>query len=336
MGSTNLEQIKKITEAIEINSKKDILLNGQIELSTASDPYMQTPSGKILFNELHKLIYRKFYIQPCKPITDIEPTKTELQDNIAVLSKANKSTVGFDEGWTMENNEENEMLIAYKDQYRIQLKPGEFLNVPAGADSKNNTQEVKIYRPKEYGGIHEIFYHAYGNKIYNSDDDFIVRFYFNATFNGNLKLVNLLTAALNENELQFIFKCLIHPYYYSRCDTSVLYVNKPDADFVCAHLKSIYPLIKDELRESLPLFVYPVYKGIGFAEQPSTSAQESFGTHWSKIIAAGILYAFEHNLNKEHWPAEVLKHIQANHGYSDTFSFYKNPQSHYPYSFIAD
>jgi hypothetical protein len=335
MKGNNLEQIKKITEAVEINEKKEILLNGQVEFSTASDPYMQTPSGKILFNELHKLIYRKFYIKPCEPITDKEPTQTELLDNIALLSKANTSAVGFDEGWIMENNAEHESLIAYKEQYRIQLKPGEFLNVPAGPDSKSNTREVKIYRPKEYAGIHEIFYYAYGNKIYNSDDDFIVRFYFNATFNGNVKLVSLLTRFLNDNELQFIFKCLIHPFYYGRSDTSVLYVSKQDADFVCAFLKKIYPDIEALLRDELPLFVYGVEKGIGFAEQPSTSPNESFGTHWSKIIAAGIMNAYENNMEKGNWYSVVLKHIQDDYGYSGDLNFYKNPQSHYPYSFIG-
>ena len=334
MHSNNTEQIRKIVEAVDINAKKEIWLHGKMEFSSAADPYMQTASGKILFDELHKLIYRKFYIQPCDPLTDAEPTKDELQHNIALLSKANMSTVGFDEGWIMESNDDYESLIAHKDKYRIQLKPGEFLNVPAGPDSKENTREVKIYRPKEYAGVHEAFYFAYGNKVYNSDDDFIVRFYFNAGFNGNVKLMSLLTAALNEAQLQFIFKCLIHPYYYGRSDTSVLYVNKQDADFVCNHLKTIYPFIKDFLRESLPLFTYPVEKGIGFAEQPSTSPNESFGTHWSKIIAAGIMNAYENNPEKEKWYGGVLKHIQDDYGYTDNFNFYKNPQSHYPYSFI--
>jgi HopA1 effector protein family len=335
MNSNNLEQIQKITEAVEINKKKEILLNGQIEFSTASDPYMQTPSGKILFNELHKLIYRKFYIKPYEVLTAAEPTKTELQDNIAVLSKANTSTVGFDEGWIMENNDENESLIAYKEHYRVQLKPGEFLNAVSGTERKTNTREVKIYRPKEYAGIHEVFYYAYGNSIHDSDDDFVVRFYFNATFTGNVKLMNMLSGFLNESKLQFIFKCLIHPFYYGRSDTSVLYVNKQHANFVQNYLKNIYPLIQDDLHDSLPLFVYHVEKGIGFAEQPYTSADESFGTHWSKIIAAGILYAHENNLAKMQWPEAVLKHIRINHGYTDTFNFFKNPQSHYPYSFIS-
>jgi hypothetical protein len=335
MKHNNHQQIIRICEAIEINEKKEIRLHGKVEYSPASDSYTNEPSGKILFNELNKLIYRKFYINPCEPLTNTEPTQIELEDNIALLSMANTSTIGFDEGWTMENNDEDEFLIACKETYRIQLRPGEFLNVPASPTSKKNTKEIKIYRPKEYASIDEIFYHAYSNKIYDSDEDFMVRFYFNASFDGNVNLMKLLTVALNEYKLQFIFKCLIHPYYYGRSDTSVLYVNKQHADFICNYLKSIYPLIKNSLRNSLPLFVYPFYKGIGFAEQPAASANESFGTHWSKIIAAGIMNAYENNLTKEKWYAEILKHIKAHYNYTDNFDFYKNPHSHYPYSFIT-
>jgi HopA1 effector protein family len=334
MKHDNLKQIMRICEAIEINSKKEILLNAKVAYSAASDSYMNEPSGKIIFDELNKLIYRKFYINPCEPLTDVEPTQIELENNIALLNTANTSTIGFDEGWTMENNDENEFLIASKEKYRIQLKPGEFLNIPASPSSKNSTREVKIYRPKEYASIHEIFYYAYSNKIYDSDEDFMVRFYFNTSFAGNVRLMKLLTAALNEAELQFIFKCLIHPYYYGRSDTSVLYVNKQHANFIYNYLKNIYPLIKNDLRNSLPLFVHPIYKGIGFAEQPA-AANESFGTHWSKIIAAGIMNAYENKLAKVKWHIEVLKHINENYYYTDNFDFYKNPQSHYPYSFVT-
>jgi hypothetical protein len=334
MSNHNLQQIQLITEAIDINEKKEILVNGQIAFSTASDPYMQTPSGKILFDALHTLIYRKFYIQACEPISETEPTETELLENIALLSRANTSTVGFDEGWVMENNDANESLIAGKGKYRIQLKPGEFLNVPPDSERKKNNKEVKIYRPKEYAAVHEAFYYAYGNSIHDSDDDFVVRFYFNASFTGNVKLMNLVTSFLNKNELQFIFKCLIHPFYYGRADTSVLYVHKQYAGFVCEHLTKIYPDIEDFLRDDLPLFVYPIKKGIGFAEQPSGSVDESFGTHWCKIIAAGIMNAYENDLEKDTWYGEVLKHIREDYGYANDSEFYKNPKSHYPYSFI--
>jgi hypothetical protein len=162
----------------------------------------------------------------------------------------------------------------------------------------------------------------------------MVRFYFDATFEGNKKLMYLITHFLNEFHVPFIFKCLIHPFYYGRSDTSVLYVNKQYANFTFGWLESIHHDMKDFLRDFLPLFIYPLKIGIGFAEQPAAET-ESFGSHWVKIIAAGIMKAFESNMPKEKWAEEVLKHIQLNHGYTDLTCLYKNPQSQYPYSFIA-
>lgn len=334
MRQSNIELITLITDSIEINSQKEILLNGKSVHAHEDDSYAKEPSGKMLFDELQKIIYREFYIQPCEPLSHDLPTTSSLKENIAKLSKANSGTDQFDEGWIVEKNEEGETLIACKGNSSIQLKPGEFLNVPAGDSSQTNRREVRIYRPKEHGHINEIFYFANGRTVVDSNEDFLVRFYFNASFEGNMKLLEDLTVFLNEFHVPFIFKCLIHPFYYGRSDTSVLYVNKQYTNFVFDHLESIHTNIKDCLRDPLPLFVYPVRKGIGFAEQPAAET-ESFGSHWAKIIAAGIMRAFENNIAKEKWKKEVMEHIQYNHGYTDLSCFYKNPESRYPYSFIV-
>jgi hypothetical protein len=334
MRQSNIELIKLITESIDINAQKEIQFNGQIVNTAPDDTYAKEPSGKMLFDELQKIIYQKFYIQPCEPLGHDLPTKESLEENIAGLSKANAGNDHFDEGWVVEKNEDGDALIACKGNYRMQLKPGEFLNVRSGNTDHDNRREVRIYRPKEYCSINDIFYFAFGSAIADSNEDFMVRFYFNATFEGNLKIMQLITSFLNEFHVPFIFKCLIHPFYYGRSDTAVLYVNKQNANFTFDFLRSIREEIKNCLRDALPLFVYPVSKGIGFAEQPAAES-ESFGSHWAKIIAAGIMKAYESNLEKEKWPDEVLKHIQHNHGYSDLSCLYKNPQSHYPYSFIT-
>lgn len=334
MSQTNPDIIKLITESVDINSKKEILFNGQKVNELSNDTYAKEPSGKMLFDELQKIIYQKFYIQPCESLSHDLPTMESLKENIAELGKANTGNDYFDEGWMTEKNDDGDAFIATKGNYRMQLKPGEFLNVLSGKSSKDNRREVKIYRAKEQAGVNDIFYFAYGKAVADFNEDFMGRFYFNATFEGNRKLLNLITLFLNEFNVSFIFKCLIHPFYYGRSDTSVLYVNKQYANFAFDHLESIYHEINDHLRDSLPLFVYPVKNGIGFAEQPPAES-ESFGTHWSKIIAAGMMKAFENNIPKEKWPDEVLKHIEKNHGYTDLSCLYQNPDSNYPYSFIV-
>jgi hypothetical protein len=334
MRQSNIELIKLITESIDINAQKEIQFNGQVVSTLSEDTYAKEPSGKMLFDELQKIIYQKFYIQPCEPLSHDLPAAASLKENIAALSRANAGIECFDEGWIVEKNEDGDALIACKGNDRMQMKPGEFLNTHSVSSNQSKGREVKIYRPKEQGNINDIFYFAYGSAIADHNEDFMIRFYFNATFDGNIKLMHLITSLLNEFHVPFIFKCLIHPFYYGRSDTTVLYVNKQNANFTFGLLESIHHHIKDCLRDTLPLFVYPVSKGIGFAEQPAAES-ESFGSHWAKIIAAGIMKAYESNIEKEKWPDEVLKHIQHDHGYSDLSCLYKNPQSHYTYSFIS-
>jgi HopA1 effector protein family len=334
MNKNNAENINLIIAAIDINSRKQILLNGKPSSQYSEDSYSSQPSGKMLFDELNQIIYRKFYIQPCKPESNKLPTPDELKKNIEALSNVNLSKEQFDEGWLIENTDDPGALIARKGNRFIRLKPGEYLNVKK-AGKQNEQREVRIYTPREYCSRHDIFYFAYGSAVQESDESGLIRFYFNTSFEGNKKWVHLFTDFLNEFAVPFVFKCLVHPFYYGRSDTAVLYCNQQYAGFVSDYISSACVEMKKFMRNSLPLFVYPFKKGIGFAEQPETG-NESFGSHWSKLIAAGIMKAHEENLGKEKWPDEVMKHIRMNHGYTDVNKFYRNPKSKYPYPFIRN
>ncbi len=333
MSKTNVEYIRMITEAIAITAEKQVLLNGKMVDVDPDDTYTKEPSGKMLFDTLHRLIYREYYIQICEPFNNDLPGPASVKENIVALSRANTSTEGFDNGWVVADNREKEDISLAKKGNRIKkLLPGEFLYEQNGNSKNTKQRSVRFFLPKEYANEQEAFYYSYGTTAIDNDENFRCRFYFNSSFEGNLQLVKLFTGYLNEFKIPFIFKCLVHPFYYGRSDTAVLYVNMQFVNFVFDYLNSIYFDIMNTLRDSLPLFVYPVNRGIGFAEQPN-DANESFGSHWSKIIAAGIMKAFEENSTKDRWPTEVLKHIQENHGYQDLQKLYKNPLSHYPYSF---
>jgi len=331
---SNTDNIKHITGSIDIDHQKQILLNGKIVSHFKEDKYTTAPSGKMLFDELQRIIYQHFYIQPCKTGLRTPPAQKELEKNIALLSKANQGQESFDEGWLVEESKDNEQLLAKKGNRLIQLVPGEYLNVPNG-NRPNRKREARIYRPKEYGAPADVFYYAFGKAVDENRNEETVRFYFNATFEGNLQWMKWLTGFLNEFSVPFIFKCLIHPFYYGRADTAVLYCNRQYAALAANFISSVYDKAKKDIRNSLPLFVYPLKKGIGFAEQPLHEG-ESFGTPWSKLIAAGIMKAYEANLSKEKWVDEVMKHISGNHGYESPCKFYKNPGSKYPYPFIKE
>jgi hypothetical protein len=335
MSQSNPEHIKQITNAIDIDPQKQLLLNGKIVETQHGDMYATEPSGKMIFDALHQLIYRQFYIQPCEPGSNELPTPASLREHLRAVSVSNKSIDKFDVGWLVDKKEEEDILVARKGNRIKKLLPGEFLYDHRVKEKENTHRRARFFLPKEYGHPEEIFYYAYGMTAMDNDEDCWIRFYFNNTFEGNRQLVNLFTVYLNQFAVPFIFKCLIHPFYYGRSDTAVLYCNKQYAAFIIDYLKNIHHEINGSLRDSLPLFVFPVERGIGFAEQP-LNGNESFGSHWSKIIAAGMMNAWENKLDKEKWPEEVLKHIRQNHGYKNPQHFYKNPGSHYPYTFIDE
>ena len=332
MSKSNMEYIRMMAEAIVITPDKGVLHKGEIVDAIPDDTYTKEPSGKMLFDTLHRLIYLEYYIQPSELLSNDLPDKASLKENIAVLSRANVSIDGFDSGWLVVNNEEEDISIAKKGNRIKKLLPGEYLYEHNGNNMDTNNRTARFFLAREYANEKDAFYYAYGTTAMDNDENFRCRYYFNNSFEGNIQLVSLFSFFLNEFRIPFIFKCLVHPFYYGRSDTAVLYLNKQYINFVFDYLKNNYLEIGDTLRDSLPLFVYPVNKGIGFAEQPKDT-NESFGSHWSKIIAAGMMKAYEENISKDKWPHEVLKHIQDNHGYRDLQKLFRNPSSHYPYSF---
>jgi hypothetical protein len=336
MSKTNVENIRLMTEAIAITSEKQVLHNGNMVDVNKEDTYTKEPSGKMLFDTLHRLIYMEYYIQPCESLSNDVPGTASLKENIAALSRANTSIDGFDMEWVViDNKDDDGISLAKKGNRTKKLLPGEFLYEHTAINKESKQKSVRFFLPKEYANEQEAFYYAYGTTAIDNDENFRCRFYFNNSFEGNIQLVRLFTGYLNEFKIPFIFKCLVHPFYYGRSDTAVLYVNMQFVNFVFDYLNSIYLEIMNTLGDSLPLFVYPVSRGIGFAEQPK-DVNESFGSHWSKIIAAGMMKAYEESSTKDKWPEEVLKHIQQNHGYQDLQKLYKNPMSHYSYSFGVD
>jgi hypothetical protein len=78
------------------------------------------------------------------------------------------------------------------------------------------------------------------------------------------------------------------------------------------------------------MFTRPLAPGIGFAENPFSSA-ESFGTSRCKIIAQGLVNAWKDKQPKEVWMDFILQNIQKN--FLRPEAMYLNPNSKYPYYF---
>ena len=332
MKEENLQHIKDIVSAIDVNGDKQVLLHGKAFVENFSDPYLDRPGNKMLFEIIHKLIYEIFYTKTKRIDSSASITREEIVQSVNKLSDANTSTERFEEGWYVEDIDGLGNIMAVKGSMKRRVQPGEFLTDTGSHQRIEKGKHIRLFMAREMKDFSSIFYHVFGETAGEENSSEVVRIYFNMSFEGNCLLIRLLGGSLNSYAVPFIFKCLYHPFLYNRADTAVLYFDKKYSAIVFAILKNIYPQIKEHARDDIPLLTLKLGKGISFAETPARLS-ESFGTHWSKIIAAGMMNAYEAALPKEKWMDEVLKHIQVNHGYTDLEKLYLNPGSAYPYAF---
>jgi hypothetical protein len=97
-------------------------------------------------------------------------------------------------------------------------------------------------------------------------------------------------------------------------------------------LQTIWPSMKGYLNKDCPAFTKALGPGVAFAENPM-KADESFGTHCSKMIAQGIMNAYTKGQPKEYWFTEIKNTIEKKHGYASMDTLYLNPQTKFPYQF---
>jgi hypothetical protein len=286
----------------------------------------------MIFETIHKLIYEVFYTRSKDRDTSPRLTAEEILQSVKQLSDANPSKERFDEGWYIENMDSFGNITAVKGNMKRRVQAGEFLTDNGIHQPVEKGSHIRLLMPREMKEFQPVFYYMYGETAGEENNADIVRVYFNLSFEGNCRLIQLMGTSLNSYNVPFIFKCLCHPSLYTRADSAVLYIDKKYSPIVFLILKEVYAEVKQFSVDLIPMFTLSLGRGISFAETPPR-LNESFGTHWSKIIAAGMMNAYEAGLPNEQWMNEVLKHIQVNHGYTDLEKLYQNPGSAYPYHF---
>lgn len=330
---TNSEYIKQILAAIHIDGERKIYLNGQLYGSPFKDQYLSQPSNKMLFQTLEGLLYNNFYCKNNDAVSaSVVPAFPEIEKFIADLGEANKSEENFDEGWLVEHVDTQGQMIARKGNMKRYVFAGEFLNTSSFHQKPFANTAIKLIARKEYRNPGAGFYYVFGNTLGEDNSDQLVRIYFNIKPDGASALINNLTIVLNETQIPFTFKCLNHPFYYTRCDTAVLYFDKRYSNLVFESLQAMYNGLRSFLNDDTPSFTLALAPGLAFAENP-IKQDESFGTHCSKMIVQGIMHAYNSRLPKDHWFAEIKNIIERHHGYKSVDTLYLNPETKYPYCF---
>jgi HopA1 effector protein family len=316
----NANIIAQIIEEIQISPARQIIFRG--EALVESYTFLPTDAIKpeYLIKTISDLIYQKYYTSESSD----KPLK--INQFVQKLKIANASKPYWSKQWKVVNVNSDGSVIVDKNELRKLAKSGEYLKeIPI----KNLQQGdfVKLFVPTELLTKEDGFFHVYSKEISDDFNEAMIRFYFNVSPEGAIKLVELLSKKLT---IPFHFKCLKKSASYTRADAGVLYFDKRYFFEIYPILQTIFTEISPFLKSETPLFSYRIANGIGFAENPPEET-ESFGTTRSKLIAEAIVKAFWEEIPTEK-RLEKLKELIESVGF-DFEKLYLNPNSRFPYQF---
>jgi hypothetical protein len=121
-----------------------------------------------------------------------------------------------------------------------------------------------------------------------------------------VRFMREVTSASNRARLPFRLKMVDHPARFTRCDSIIFYIDK--SNYVSAReiFEKSYPKFRSYLKNGTPVFTKPISFGLGIAEDPPSGI--SFGLHKCKILAEGIVRAYEQHKTKLNERLEVVVH----------------------------
>lgn len=253
---------------------------------------------------------------------DADSTGLELQQNLENntfqgvdlqfydrLHEHNWGGGNFEPGWQVLSQESNGNLAVTKDGLTLHIEPERHLMPGQPATSIGEIVAIRLPKNRLQSG----FYLAVGNTSSPSkaEQHQTVRIYFNVSPEGALQLMSGITKQLNAAEISFQFKALYNPSDYDRYDAAVLYIQKRDYERVRQVLQTLYAEVQPHVELATPLFTKVLAPGVGLAEEPNHkfAAQESFGTHRCRIVANGLLEAWQTGNNA---PQQRIQSILAN------------------------
>ncbi|MBC7568366.1 MAG: hypothetical protein H7319_01365 [Spirosoma sp.] len=250
---------------------------------------------------LTSLLYQYFYCATEATPATSDPTDTAFADE---LSRHNRAIERFDPAWTVDSIDTAGLVYATKGNDRQVLYAGEFINEQPKRGPVQPGDTLRLWQPTGQRDRQSGFYFVFGQTPDTGSVVLQTRLYFHARPAGSLLLVQWVSQTLNAYRVPFQFKCLDHPDLYGRCDSAVLYVQKPHLMLVFALLADALPALSPHLLPAVPLFTRPLVPGVAFAESPP-NPNESFGTSRCSLIAEGIANAVLAGKPADAWAASV-------------------------------
>jgi hypothetical protein len=223
------------------------------------------------------------------------------------LHESNRGEGYWNNDWLVVKEEIDGALAVHKGGLTIHIERERHLKPEDQAVTVGNVVAIKL--PKNV--VQNGFYMAVGNASAHGDQE-IVRIYFNLSPDGAVAVMDALTTQLNALSTSFTFKALYNPSDYGRCDSAVLYFDKPNYETVRPVLARVYTDNKSHFGETVPLFTKLLAPGLSLAEEPNSkfTERESFGMNRCQIIANALLDVWQQDNNTPQGKLEsILKHF---------------------------
>jgi len=226
------------------------------------------------------------------------------------LSRANGGRWSMQGGWRIVERRDGCTVVS-RAGLRVWASDGE---IEATTDAPPRTgAEVALRLPRESVDALPGFYVAFGERdVTAAGPQGLVRYYWNVSSVGAVRLTALLTRALNAREIGFRLKAISDPGAYQRADAVVLYVSRRDRALVDSVAGDVSHALRNEMGAAVPAFTLLLAPGLGFAEDPGTG--ESFGIHRCALLAEAIVRGAEHGLRSLEGRVALTRQVFAEAG----------------------
>jgi hypothetical protein len=284
------EQLKEVVRATSIKSSTAFSWLGvpspRLPNRTMGSLTEKTARSYLVYS-LSTRLYNDFFTRGA-----VEPGRWEPPSSIVSrgplieeMSQANAGAGYWEEGW---------MIRACREQDAVVVKNGLELTVRASSllSRPRVGEPVSVRFPKEFRAVSPGFYMACGDHVRAGSDRYsLVRLYWNLRVSGAVAFVAAATARLNELAVPFQLKVLNDSTSFYRCDAAVLYLREPYFAELGEELTHLHKQLARHLDFRTPALTKVLAPGLGFALDPGGG--ESFGQHRSRLLADGLVLAFE-------------------------------------------
>jgi hypothetical protein len=289
------EQVEAVIRATTFHSRMSYSWFGKLSPHLhASVRRALTPQieRKCLLYNLQFQLYKDFYCRGFPSPAEQEVINGQdvgVTSFVRQLSVANAGNGYCSDGWSVHTVKGCNVVVRGAG-LKLWVRPRDCL-IPRDALLKSGTR-LGLRFPKELLSISPGFYVALGDKeLVGDSSQALVRFYWNLTPEGSISFMRKATFLLNKAEVPFKIKVVNDPVRFTRRDAVVLYIRKVDYRQVSKPMERIYPQVVRSLKNGEPAFTKQLAMGVGLAEDPGQG--ESFGSHRCRILAEGLVRAYE-------------------------------------------